>query len=320
MRLFKTALLLCLFVLSGCVAVIESNEMMKRTQALLNTDFQGTTIKDLEYAEGKYHHYDLYLPVDKTNTRSQKLILFVHGGGWTSGSKEDGENWCRYFAHQGYTTAALDYSLQTKGQTPSIDDMVEEMHLCIEAIVAKTAEEGITLDEMALNGFSAGGCLALLFAYRETPELPLKFVIEQSAPTTFDPKEWEEGVHWFVTHTTGVNGSAEGAAAFITKMSGQTVTASMIEDGSARSIYEAISPVCHINYASPPTLCGYGLTDGVVPPSHRQLLHDRLVEYSVPFDYFEFPHSGHALAYDMDVQEAFLEQADEYCQRYFTLR
>ena len=54
MRLFKTALLFCSFALCGCVAVIESNEMMKRTQALLNTDFQGTTIKDLEYAEGEY--------------------------------------------------------------------------------------------------------------------------------------------------------------------------------------------------------------------------------------------------------------------------
>jgi hypothetical protein len=101
--------------------------------------------------------------------------------------------------------------------------MVEEMHLCIEAIVAKTAEEGITLDEMALNGFSAGGCLALLFAYRETPELPLKFVIEQSAPTTFDPKEWEEGVHWFVTHTTGVNGSAEGDTLVIPTNGGRII-------------------------------------------------------------------------------------------------
>jgi hypothetical protein len=130
MRLFKTALLFCLFALCGCVAVIESNEMLKRTQTLLNADFQGTTIKDLEYVEGEYHHYDLYLPVDKNNTRSQKLILFVHGGGWTSGSKEDGENWCRYFAHQGYTTAALDYSLQTQGQTPDVGPsrMVERHH------------------------------------------------------------------------------------------------------------------------------------------------------------------------------------------------
>ncbi|HXD02186.1 MAG TPA: alpha/beta hydrolase, partial [Novosphingobium sp.] len=40
------------------------------------------------------------------------LILFIHGGGWSMGSKKDGESGQPgYFVTQGYAYASLDYRL-----------------------------------------------------------------------------------------------------------------------------------------------------------------------------------------------------------------
>lgn len=300
--------------LSACVAFLESQDKLKETQSLLTVEFRGTVRKDILYSEGL--SFDLYLPADCNSPEAKTLFFFIHGGGWTSGSKSDGEAWSKYCSALGYTAASLDYSLQTKKATPSIDQMIEEIHECIQKVISTSAENGIALSQMVLNGYSAGACLALLYSYREEPELPVRFVITESAPVSFNPSTWEEGVHWYVGFTTGVNGSDKGAAAWLSKMSGKDVTARMIADGSARQIWERISPLNHLKAGSPPTLLGYGLTDGVVPRNHKDLILRKLDETGTPYEYVPFPHSGHALAYDIDCQKEFLRLVQLYCDLY----
>ncbi len=310
-------LLLFLFaapLLTGCVAFLESQEKLKETQALINVDFKGSVRYDIQYADGLA--FNLYLPMDCSKPAANTLFLFIHGGGWTSGSKADGDAWSRYFAASGYTAATLDYSLQTGMATPSIDQMIEEIHQCIRRVIAVSAESGIELTQMVVNGYSAGACLALLYSYREEPELPVRFVITESAPVSFDPSTWEDGVHWYVNFTTGVDGSDKGAAAWLSKMSGQVVTPQMIADGNARPVWERISPVDQLKASATPTLLGYGLTDGVVPSGHKDLIVKRLEETGTPYEYVLFPHSGHALAYDIDCQKAFIGLVSMYCDKY----
>ena len=67
---------------------------------------------------------------------------------------------------------------------------------------------------------------------------------------------------------------------------------------------------------APPTLLGYGLTDGVVPRGHKDLILKRLEETGTPYEYVPFPHSCHALAYDIDCQKAFLDSVAHYCELY----
>ena len=301
-------------VLCACVAFVESQEKMAETLSLLDVDYKGAVHKDIPYADSLA--FDLYFPENLSNPASCTLFFFVHGGGWTSGSKEDGERWCRYFAASGYTAASLNYSLQTKKATPSIDQMITDIHQCISKVVSASADYGVTLNEMVLNGYSAGGCLVLLYGYRESPELPVRFIATQSAPVSFNPSTWEDGVHWYVNFATGVDGSEKGAAAWLSRMSGEDVTDGMIADGSARAVWERISPIDQLQAGAPPTLIAYGLTDGVVPLAHKDLLIAKLEEAATSYEYVPFPHSGHALAYDLDCQKDFLEKMAYFCDLY----
>lgn len=67
----------------------------------------------------------------------------------------------------------------------------------MDAVVAEAAKLGYPVNEMAIGGGSAGGCLALLYAYRDTAEspVPVRFVFEAvglpaSTPRTGTTTGW----------------------------------------------------------------------------------------------------------------------------------
>jgi len=59
--------------------------------------------------------FDLYLPRcdDQTHASRRPLILWIHGGAFLAGSKEDISitDFCKQFAKRGYVTASMDYRL-----------------------------------------------------------------------------------------------------------------------------------------------------------------------------------------------------------------
>ncbi|MBO4768109.1 MAG: alpha/beta hydrolase [Bacteroidales bacterium] len=311
------SLLIASLILSSCVALVESRVNMHRFKSLLDSDYKGVLVEKVEYLDGLY--YDLFLPQDLRSPKAGKLMLYVHGGSWNSGSREEGERWCRHFASMGYTAASMDYSLQKGRKTPSIDRMIEDIHSCVAHIAGKVPEWDVELEEMALCGFSAGATLIMLYGYREAEkwELPVSFMIQMSGPVTFDPDAWKSEVHHWVDIVLGLDGSPEGDAAFVAKMSGMSVSAAMVESGSAREIWEAISPVCQVTATAPPLLMAYGETDGVVPRLHKTLLMAALDSVGVHYDYVGYPNSGHTPVFDPDCHKRFIELADQYCEAYF---
>lgn len=57
--------------------------------------------------------YDLYFPYPATKRKDKhnKILLFVHGGGWIGGNKEQNDIFCRTYSSQGFITATIGYTL-----------------------------------------------------------------------------------------------------------------------------------------------------------------------------------------------------------------
>lgn len=72
-----------------------------------------TTISNEQYINADSDaKLDVYFPSSLSNT--QKLlpvILWVHGGGWIAGSKEQMSSYCKILASKGFCVVAIDYSL-----------------------------------------------------------------------------------------------------------------------------------------------------------------------------------------------------------------
>lgn len=315
--------LVIISTMTSCLAVIDARQHQSETEAILRVEYNGTVLRDVEY-ESEYHNrYDLYLPEDIYGPNAKHLILYIHGGGWTSGDKTDGNLWCRYLSSRGYTTMTVNYTLQDKNHKTNVILVNNQVISAAEHAVAKCLELGITLEDMAVTGFSAGGAQALLYGLKETDTvLPVRFIFQQSGPTTFDPDIWNNGeLHFLVAKTVGLDGSAESKAKWLERFSGQSIDASEIGTQKERDIIDLISPVVYVRNDSVPILCAYGVYDGVVPPACRIELEKALQESGYPIDEkycaIIMPNSGHALTFDVDQQREFLVKVTEYCEQYF---
>ena len=336
-KLFLSAVVL--FSFTGCCAYIDSINRLTEFDRLFAVEWNesvGTRVPDLKYGDGEYYNnFDLYLPSDCGSEKSRHLILFVHGGGWTSGSKIDGDIYCKYFTSKGYVTSSIDYTLMDGEHNPSISSINGELLDAVSAVKSAAHERGYDLVDMALFGFSAGACQVLLYAFKENARsaLPVKFIMDWSGPTSLNPDDWttEAGVWSPLCLMTGLDGTYGGEASLICKFSGQPCTADMVADGSARTIWESISPITYVTSSIPPVLLCYGSYDQLVPVRHQKLLIDRMKSSGLiklgledgvhaeeeRFYVIEFPNSGHSLCSDLDKGMEFQRVADIYCNRYF---
>lgn len=315
------AFILVLFLFTGCFAINDVKTKLAEANALFDVDYNGEVIRDLRYGEAERNVYDLYLPEDTSDAKARHLILFIHGGSWTSGDKKDGAMYCRNYADHGYVAASISYTLKAEGVDTNILKINEEVKAAVSAIKEKCTELGMELKDMAVSGFSAGACQAMMYGFREatTSALPVKFIIQMSGPTSFEPALWNNGeVHWLMRRQTGLDGSAEGDAAWISLFSGETVTAEMVRNGQAEAIWRKISPFTYVTGSSVPVLSAFGSLDGVVPPSSRIVLEKALDDHGVRHDTVVMPNSGHSLACDLDKERELIKLIYDYCAEYFT--
>ena len=295
------AVFVIVFVGSALVRIVLLGSAPERLIHVKWNDSVGTVYANQKYENANGHKYDLYIPSGLDEKQSQYLILFIHGGSFNSGAKEDGDAWCKYYATKGYITATVDYTLQAHGQEASIYLMNSEIESAVKAIKEQAEALGYRIAGMAPCGVSAGGTLAMNLAYNGNSEIPVKFVFQLAAPTYFDPSEWS-----LLMRVDKLKTEDE----FCAMMTGKTMT------DYSREI-QKISPACIVSADSVPSLIGYGLIDHCVPLSQKYYLIKAYDKYRVPYDYIEFPKSNHGMYNDPDKLRLFLDKSLEYADRYF---
>lgn len=290
------------FLISALIRIMLLGSAPERLIKVEWDESVGEIYSNLDYENDNVNQYDLYIPSGLDKLENQYLILFIHGGSFNSGSKEDGESWCKYYATKGYITASVDYTLQNQGKDASIYLMNEEIENAVTAIKQKTEELGYHIAGMAPCGVSAGGTLAMNLAYNGNSAIPVKFVFQLAAPTYFAPSEWS-----LLMKVDRLDSEEK----FCKMMTGKE-----LEDYDTE--IQNISPACIVNEDSVPSLIGYGLIDHCVPLSQKYYLIEVYDRDNVMYDYIEFPKSNHGMYNDLDKLQEFLDKSLEYARVYFT--
>lgn len=290
------------FLISALIRIMLLGSAPERLIKVEWDESVGEIYSNLDYENDNGNQYDLYIPSGLDKLENQYLILFIHGGSFNSGSKEDGESWCKYYATKWYITASFDYTLQNQGKDASIYLMNEEIENAVTAIKQKTEELGYHIAGMAPCGVSAGGTLAMNLAYNGNSAIPVKFVFQLAAPTYFAPSEWS-----LLMKVDRLDSEEK----FCKMMTGKE-----LEDYDTE--IQNISPACIVNEDSVPSLIGYGLIDHCVPLSQKYYLIEVYDRDNVMYDYIEFPKSNHGMYNDLDKLQEFLDKSLEYARVYFT--
>ena len=297
-----------IFFMTGCTAILANNYY-----APLAVDFNdkvGTKYSDINFGKWSDTSYDLYIPAELNKEKECSLILFIHGGSFSAGDKADEDAWCKFFTSKGYITATLNYSLMGDGKSSNINLMNEQIFACVKAIKNDCLDRGYDIKQMATSGQSAGGCLAMLYAYshREDSPIPVKFVFQQTGPASFHVEHWggevtEESYSEVVSAVLG--------------WAGKEITEEMVADGSYRKYIDEISPLCLVDENTVPTLCAYSTEDSIVPPSIKFILFEQFEKYGVTYEFVHYEKSNHGLMRDPDKQKYFVNRSVEYCDIYF---
>lgn len=106
---------------------------------------------NLHYGNKAHQHLDLYLPGDDIKARRQ-LIVFIYGGGWTTGARENYYFVADALTAAGYAVAIPDYIKYPEGVFPAF---VEDIALSI-AWLSANIERFAAIDDIIIMGHSAG--------------------------------------------------------------------------------------------------------------------------------------------------------------------
>jgi acetyl esterase/lipase len=232
---------------------------------------------------------DLYLPANPIR-RPIPVIVFLHGGGWSGGTRTTGPDFNRYFAQDGFAMASIEYRL-----TPSITfpANVEDVRTAVRWLKANAAAHALDPDRICLWGTSAGGHLAAVagLAPRGTLEgadnlthsSAVRCVLDAYGPTRFDVMDAqtrdESGTLQAPIVTITVGAGARGRGRGAVPHDDPASPESRLLGAAVPSVPDrvrAASPLTYVGKDAPPFLIMHGLADASVPHGQSVMLYEAL--------------------------------------------
>jgi len=203
---------------------------------------------------------DVCIPAGATK---RVAMLFVHGGGFRSGSRADMLPFCRLYAEGGIVAATIDYRLSPTHVFPAAFVDVRE---ALTWLKGQAPHYGFDARKVVIVGYSAGANLALMAALTGEPSVASAIAV--AAPT--DLKAMIEGPTF--------------------EQAKRDVRAYL-----GTQLPEVASPMTYVSQGDPPVFLFHGQNDTFVPVSHSVLLADRLRQNNVPVLLRVFPGAGHEI-------------------------
>ena len=162
------------------------------------------TYDSVPYGSHPRQVMDVYLP--EKGAVATPAVVFVHGGGFTSGDRKDGRLADRIpkCLADGIAMIAIEYRFLKDGgdAKPPVKACLDDVIAAIRFIRTKAREWNLDVNRMGLTGSSAGGCACLFAALTGDNAFGIKAVFAQYPQTSLDPKEMRE---WIPNSKYGAN-------------------------------------------------------------------------------------------------------------------
>ena len=132
--------------------------LMTATGAPILARQQAEAAQTLAYGSESLQRLDLWVP---QGSKAAPLVLFVHGGGWSRGSKDNatGRALPAHMLAQGYAFAAIDYRLVPDA---TVEQQAGDVAAALAHVLGRADNLGIDRSRVVLMGHSAGAHLAAL--------------------------------------------------------------------------------------------------------------------------------------------------------------
>jgi len=257
------SLFLLVFIISSCTTADENTQTLETVPA---AQFLNET-----YGTNLNQNYDIYLPANRTT--STPVIVMLHGGFWSVGDKNEMSDFVisAQAKNANFAIINTNYSLATTGSN-QFPKQLDDIDALLTSVANRAAEFQISQNYYFV-GVSAGGNLALLYAYTRNTNNRIKAVVNVSGPTNLiDP-----------AYTTSIDPEIQNIAAIVL---GDTYV-------NNPSLYQNASPLTFVNANTPPTAQFFGGLDNLVPISQGVDLKAALDALGITNEYTLYNNEGH---------------------------
>ena len=233
---------------------------------------------------------DLFTPGANANGGA---ILWIHGGGWSAGNRQQWHACARHFRDLGYVCASAGYRLAPDTRWPG---QIEDCRLAMAYLRGRAAELGFDPQRIAAAGSSAGGHLTAMLAtdgpaHGETR--PNAAICYCAVLTVHEGDRLSDAVH---------------------RLLGKP-------EADAPDLYREASPIDRVAGGEPPFLFLHGDADETVPPAQSRTMHAKLQAAGAASELIELPGVEHGFGYGVttDAQEASVEHITRFLAGHFGL-
>lgn len=266
-----------------------------RKAGTIQTGTAITVMKDEQYGADKMQGMDVYLLPNRD--KNTPLVILVHGGGWMAGDKKDADFMKDFMLNKGFNVINLNYRL---GNQTAIHykEIISDMDQAITYTVEHAKKWNIRKSKYVFWGGSAGGHLALLYAYRYDPKNRISAVISLGGPTRLDDEGMEAGVK---------KEDLEGLLPII--------TGSKWDRNALSPDYQNASPYYSKKFV--PSMLVHGEKDAIVPTSQAKVMASKLAQEGIDHQLIILPNGAHGgegtpEADSIDLQERMLNWIKKY--------
>jgi len=241
-----------------------------------------TILRDVEYVPDGHERQrlDLYLPRQTGGVR-QPVIVWVHGGAWRSGSKENCP--ARRFLGAGYAVASINYRLSQHATFPA---QIEDCKAAIRWLRTHADKYGYDPNRIGVWGSSAGGHLVALLgstgdvaAFDVGPNLSVSSRV-QAVCDFFGPTDFTKMSLFPSTMNHDSPDSPE-----------SRLIGGPVQENKDRT--QRADPITYVTSDDPPFLIVHGDRDPLVPHNQSELLFEALRRAGVDTTLFTIRGGGH---------------------------
>lgn len=223
---------------------------------------------DLSYGQDSKQTFDIYLPANRTT--DTKVIILVHGGGWSSGDKNDMDLFKNLIRQDlpDMAVVNINYRLADENNSPfpmQINDITSIINN-----LKSMDDELIFSEDYAFIGVSAGAHLSMLWSYGFDPSNNVNMVCSIVGPTNF-------------TDPAYLN-SENPALQELIALYGVNPTTAFLEE---------VSPFHRATINSPPTILFYGGQDPLIPTTQGVAMKTKLDDLNIVNEFTLYPDQGH---------------------------
>lgn len=230
-------------------------------------------VRDVKYGPDKRNTMNVFVP--KGANEKTPFVLFMHGGAWVSGDKNDVEVAQLALGGAGIASAAINYRYAS--DTVHYPQLMNDVKSAVDYITEHDSDWGIDVNKMTIGGISAGAHMALLYAYHYDSGNRINSVISLAGPVDMTNIDFLNGAT-LLKLIDGAN-----------KMVGANYEFGKPVPGK----FKDASPIQYVKNV--PTLIIHGTGDMVVPYAQAELLSDTLKQKRYIYDLMTIDGANHDL-------------------------